>query len=129
MPFLLLLLRFLQQQVDEAVDQPALGGRTQGQLLLHLGLQIVGAILAGAQKQLVGRDVHSGAQLHQRFQTGNRAGIFDVGDIICRKVCFLSKFFLCKLFLSAKVGDSLAKCLIINIQNKNHPYKKSSEKK
>lgn len=111
MPFLLLLLRFLQQQVDKAVDQPALGGRTQGQLLLHLGLQIVGAILAGAQKQLVGRDVHGGAQLHQRFQTGNRAGIFDVGDIDGGKLGFFSQLLLCKTAFLRKIAMRLPTAL------------------
>lgn len=115
MPFLLLLLRFLQQQVDEAVDQPALGGRTQGQLLLHLGLQIVGAILAGAQKQLVGRDVHGGAQLHQRFQTGNRAGIFDVGDIDGGKLGLFSQLLLCKTAFFAKNRDALANRIVVDV--------------
>ena len=106
----MLLLRFLQQQVDKAVDQPALGGRTQGQLLLHLG-----AILAGAQKQLVGRDVHGGAQLHQRFQTGNRAGIFDVGDIDGGKLGLFSQLLLCKTAFFAKNRDALANRIVVDV--------------
>ena len=81
MLFLLPVIAFVQQQVDEAVHQPPLRGRAEHQLLLHLGLQVVGHVLAGAQQQLVGRDLQRGAQLHHRFQAGNRAGIFDVGDV------------------------------------------------
>ena len=103
MLFLLPVIAFVQQQVDEAVHKPPLRGRAEHQLLLHLGLQVVGHVLAGAQQQLVGRDLQRGAQLHQRFQAGNRAGIFDVGDVDSRKLCTFGQPFLRHSFFMTNI--------------------------
>lgn len=113
----------LQQQVDKAADQPALSWGAMEQLSLNVRLQIVGGILFCSQQHLVRGDSQRIAQLHQCFQAGDGAGIFDVGDVDVGQVGFFGELLLGHTALFAEQCNPFADRRIIDCQIHHLCYK------